>query len=316
MDKNGFIKYLENKDYAQKTISHSVRCVDLFFRQISKEDIQITAPDVLKYLEYLKNVKKLQNVSCATHLTALKHYFSFLYHTGQIDRNPCLLLKIRGTKRKILHKIYTPDELDEFFDNYYQLFVRNYDHSRIKSDRGRKLSALGRERNAAILSILVHQGIITTEAGRIEIQDLDLIKATLKIRGTKNHNERTIPLKATQIGLLMHYLHHIRPQLLEYQAAETDKLFLALPAIDKKKKENDITDKVFVQLSNQIKTIDKQFINLQQVRASVITFWVKTQGLRKAQYLAGHRFVSSTEKYVYNDLDDLTDDINKLHPFL
>jgi hypothetical protein len=68
-------------------------------------------------------------------------------------------------------------------------------------------------------------------------------------------------------------------------------------------------------LSRQVKSIDKQFFNFLQVRASIITFWIKTQGLRKAQYLAEHRNISTTEAYLPNNLDGLIDDINKLHPF-
>ena len=147
------------------------------------------------------------------------------------------------------------------------------------------------------------------------MNDLDLIKATLKIRGSKRHNERILPLKATQIGLFMNYLQNIRPQLLEYHTKESNKLFLSLPDFSKKSTNNDGSMNILNRLAKQIKTIDRQFLNFKQLRASVITFWLKTQGLRKTQYLAGHKWISSTENYLPNNLDDLTDDINKLHPF-
>lgn len=35
---------------------------------------------------------------------------------------------------------------------------------------------------------------------------------------------------------------------------------------------------------------------------------------REVQYRAGHRYVSSTENYLVNDLEDLQEDINKYHP--
>jgi site-specific recombinase XerD len=282
---------------------------------MKKEDIQVTKPDILKYLEYLKR-KGLQNVTRQHHLITLNHYFTFLYQSGQIAQNPCLLLKIRGTGKKQLHKIYTAEELEQLYDNYYLLFVRNYDDSQHRHEAQRHYSVLYRERNALIVSILFNQGTSTSEIEKIETGDIDLIKATLKIRGGKRGKNRVLPLKATQIGLFMHYLQNVRPQLTEYQTKESEKLFLPLPAISYKKTENDMTRGVFTPIATQIKSIDKQFINFQQIRASVITFWIKTQGLRKAQHLAGHRCICTTEKYVANDLDNLTDDINKLHPFL
>jgi site-specific recombinase XerD len=316
MDKKGFIAYTESKGLAPLTQEQYLLSLQLFFKWAKKEDIQVTKPDILKYLEYLKKRKGLQNVTRRNHLIALNHYFNFLYKDEQISSNPCLLLKIRGTNKKTLHKIYTPEELDQLFDNYYLLFVRNYDDSRHRHEAQRQYSALYRERNALIVNILFNQGTSTSEIEKIELDDIDLIKATLKIRGGKRGSDRTLPLKATQIGLFMHYLQNIRPKLLEYQMAESDKLFLSLPSGSYKKTDNNMARGVFTPLTAQIRTIDKQFFNFQQVRASVITFWIKTQGLRKAQHLAGHRYICTTEKYVGNDLENLTEDINKLHPFL
>jgi len=313
IQKEAFTAYLQGRGFAKRTQEECLMKLNVFFKWLRKEDIQVTKPDILKYLEHLKN-KGLQNVTRKHHLTALNHYFTFLYKEEQITDNPCLFLKIRGTKRKTLYKIYTPEELDQLFDNYYQIFVRNYDDSHQRHDLQRQCSALSKERNALILSILINQGVVVTEIGKIEIEDLDLIKATLKIRGGKRLNDRILPLKATQIGLFINYLQNIRPQILEYNTNDSDKLFLSLSAIGKKSTTGKLTY-CFEDFAKQIKLIDKQFLNFTQIRASVITFWIKTAGLRKAQYLAGHRNISTTEAYLPNDLDDLIEDINKMHPF-
>jgi site-specific recombinase XerD len=310
-----FISYLQSRDLKAKTITELIRLAEQFFAEVKKEDIQITKPDVLKFLEYLKNSRKVQNAYRSYYLNALNHYFTFLCREGKISRNPCLFLKIRGIHKRKLYKIYTPEELEQLFDNYFQLFVRAYDDSRIP-ENNRKQSKLSKERNALVLSILFNQGASTAEIEKIELSDIDLIRASLKIRGGGKLNERTVPLKAPQIGLIMHYLQNIRPQLLEYHASDTGRLFLPLAKDSRKGTDHKILNYAFFVLTSQLKSIDKQFLNVLQVRASVITFWIKTQGLRKAQYLAGHRCVSSTERYQQNNLDNLTDDINKLHPFL
>jgi len=318
MDKKGFIKYMEGKNYALTTIRTRIKYVEHFLAKVKKEDIQVTKPDVLKFLEYLKNRRTLQNTSRRHFLNAINCYFDCLLQNGQIDKNPCMLLKIRGQKRKTLYKIYTSEELDTLFDNYYNVCVRNYDYSRYRYSEQKERSALAKERNAVILSILINQGATTGEVAKIQTGDIDLTKATLKIQGGRHSNERTIPLKATQIGLLMHYLQNIRPQFMEYQTKETDKLILLLPRGNGNRQQaNDkYIANVFSFLAKNLQTIDKQFFNFLQIRASVITNWLKTTNLRKTQYLAGHRFVSSTESYQVNNLDSLIDDINKLHPFL
>jgi integrase/recombinase XerD len=46
----------------------------------------------------------------------------------------------------------------------------------------------------------------------------------------------------------------------------------------------------------------------------VITHWLKTHNLREVQYMAGNRWVSSTERYQQNNLEDLQNEINQYHP--
>jgi len=178
-----FVKYLESKEFAQRTQKECLLNLKQFFDWIhtcaehgrSKEDLQITKPDILKYLEHLKN-KGLQNVTRKNYLTAINHYFTFLYENEQITSNPCQFLKIRGANKKTLHKTYTPEELDQLFDNYYQLYICSYDDSRQRHEHSRLCSALGRERNAAVLSILINQGATTKEIERIEIGDLAIYR--------------------------------------------------------------------------------------------------------------------------------------------
>jgi site-specific recombinase XerD len=166
-----------------------------------------------------------------------------------------------------------------------------------------------------MLSVLIYQGTTTGEVEKIELDDLDMKKATVTIQGGRKGNKRILPLQAAQMGLLIHYLQHTRPQLSEYHTKESNRLFLSLPPLGKKTTAQNELECVFRPIAEQIKSIDKQFLNFKQVRASVITNWLKAQGLRKAQYLAGHRQICCTERYITNDLTGLIDDINTLHPF-
>ncbi len=57
-----------------------------------------------------------------------------------------------------------------------------------------------------------------------------------------------------------------------------------------------------------------QVKNPKQIRASVITWWLKNYNLRQVQYMAGHKCVSSTERYQLNNLDKLQEKLEKYHP--
>jgi integrase/recombinase XerD len=47
---------------------------------------------------------------------------------------------------------------------------------------------------------------------------------------------------------------------------------------------------------------------------SVITNWLKKHSLRETQYLAGHKYVSSTARYQTTNLDDLQQALKDHHP--
>lgn len=310
-----FIQYMQGRNYSETTQKMYLRSVNLFLEWIDKEQTQITKKDVLKYLEYLKTQKNLKNVSRKMELTGINHYFTFLYQSEQTTQNPCSFLKIRGIEKVSLYRTFAPEQLTQLFDDYYTVFVKNYDYTRTPPNRLTE-TKLNKERNAVILNLLIHQGTTTKEIDKMLLQDINLSKASVKIRGGKRSNERNLQLKAEQIGLLINYIQNIRPQFLTSRNQESEKLFFPYPNTGNQKSRNSesLMD-LFKPLTAQVKTIEAHFINFKQVRASVITNWLKVHGLRKTQYMAGHRYIRGTEYYLPNNLEDLTNDISKHHPF-
>ena len=51
-----------------------------------------------------------------------------------------------------------------------------------------------------------------------------------------------------------------------------------------------------------------------KIRESVIVFWLKSKDIRTVQYMAGHKYVSSTERYQELDLEHLKEQIEQFHP--
>ena len=309
-----FKQYLQSKNHSPSTQEAYLRYVNEFTKWINTDPINCTKKDVLSYLEHLKKQRTQENQTRKNHLIALNHYFTFLQQNESVVINPCSFIKIRGAKKQSLYRTFAPQELQQLFDKYYLLYVQNFDVNHIPQNQ-RKQAILSKERNAIVLSVLLYQGTTTKEIDQIELNDLDLIRATLKIKGSKKSNERVLSLKAEQIGLLINYIQNVRPQIVELKPTESEKLFLSMPDFSHKSAENQTLMHIFKALTKQVKTLDKNFLNFKQIRASVITNWIQTNGLRKAQNYAGHRYISSTENYLPNDLQSLTDDINKLHPF-
>lgn len=120
-----FKNYLQQQDKSPVTIKEYARQVSLFISWYGDQDtINVQKKDILNYLSYLKHHKNHQAVSSNHGLIALRHYFDCLVGQGIICLNPTALIKLRGVKKRRLHYIYTPEELTELADSYYQLYVK------------------------------------------------------------------------------------------------------------------------------------------------------------------------------------------------
>ena len=67
-------------------------------------------------------------------------------------------------------------------------------------------------------------------------------------------------------------------------------------------------------LMARVRRLNPSVVNVKHIRSSVIVEWLKRYNLRKVQYLAGHRYISSTEWYVDNVLEGLQESIKRFHP--
>ena len=122
-----FINYLESKNHSKTTQKAYLRNVNLFLEWYKKEPINCTKKDILKYLEHLQNKKLQENITRRNALIAINHYFTFLHKNEEVQSNPTALIKIRGTHKRQLYKIYTAEELNNLYDNYYHTFIRNFE---------------------------------------------------------------------------------------------------------------------------------------------------------------------------------------------
>lgn len=300
---NEFKTFLQKKGLSISTQKFYCYQVERFLQWYKDDAINAQTKDVLKYLDYLQNKRSLQNITRRNHLISIDHYFQFI-GLG----NTTAFIKLKGTKKRKLNYIYSTEELTALYDNYHAVYIQNFDPLDWKT------SLAGKWRNYIMLGCLVFQGVQTNELDALTVNDLDFTKATLKINPkTSRGNARTLTLEATQIGAFMCYLQTIRPQ---FKANNTDKLFLPVPKYMRKEdKHKQSIMPALRHLNKELKTLHKNYHKMTQLRASVITYWIKNLGLRKAQYMAGHKSIVSTEEYIHNDLESLVDDISKFNPF-
>jgi len=310
-----FETYMQSKGLSPSSIGCYKRIAEVFNAWYGNDDIiNCQKKDILNYLNHLKN-KDVQTITRNHYLIALHHYFEALTEDGLIASNPTAFIKLQGVNRRKLSRIYTPEELTELVDKYYLLEVKRAEENLTLSMRKgfHKIRFLALTRNYAMLQFFVWQGVTSGELLRLKTDDIQLHRATVTIpAGIRQGNTRTLPLHATQIGSLIQYLNEIRPY---FETKDTNStLFLPIPQ-NSFKANKEAKSAIFKPLILQLKQLDRNFIDFVQLRTSVITYWIKNYGLRKAQYLAGHKCITSTEDYLPNHIEDLADDITKFNPF-
>ncbi len=261
-----------------------------------------TTQEVTRYLEKLSR-KRLENKTKYIRLNSLQHYYNWQIQLGNRDDNPVKPIKIRGTRTRKLYDIFSMQELEQL---YYGYEIPQEDDPRHRRNWWQE-HLLTRRRNKVMLGLIIYQGLTTAEIDRITADDLQLRKGNIFIRGGRKSNERILELKSHQIMELMEYQLQTRPELLRLAGKETTQLFAS-------KGKNVQSNHNWKNLSQVLKETHKKFKNFKQVRASVITHWLGIYNLREVQYMAGHRYVSSTENYFINRLEDLQNDIDKYHP--
>ena len=291
-----FTEYLTIKGYSKSTTCGMALSARQFVCWTEEENIpsgSIRYADVTAYIQTLKNrgiKQKTQN----TYIAGIKKYLDFLTEQGVMTTNPAAHIKLRGTNQRNLYTILSTEELESL---YYQY----------PTDHKKNALQLAARQNKIITGLFVWQGLRTEDVCRLTVADIKLREGKITIPGGRKTEGRTLTLQSHQIIDLMDFIHETRKEILGLRNAESTQLFVGLAG-------SPVIYSIMKSVIDQLKKQQPKLKNAKQIRASVITHWLKQYNLRKVQHMAGHRYVSSTEKFKINDLEGLQEEIQRYHP--
>jgi site-specific recombinase XerD len=291
---NNYRAYLQEQGYSETTITGNEKQVEHFKKWCKRNHTLPTEIDYktsLKFIKYLTrkgNSKKTIN----HRLRSIKIYFNYLIDEAYRVDNPIENTIVKGAKRTINYDLLEADELE---DLYYSFETENI------KDKYHRLTA---KRSKIITGLIVYQGLNTTDLSKLKTEHLQLSKGKIYIPSTRRSNARELELKPWQIMEFIEYQNEILPLLQKRIKNDTEQLFPI----------NTRFNVLTSQIMKKLKKYNQKTENIKQVRASVITNWLGQYNLRKVQYLAGHRYISSTERYLQDDLENLHEIVNNFHP--
>jgi site-specific recombinase XerD len=303
-DYSKFNEWLLLKRYSPATAATTIRATEYFRQWAATENMfeleEINYSDAMMFMQWSSKHGASQK-TIANYLNHIRKFYQFLMSEGAVKENPVAHIKVQGIKRKIYYDVLNTEELKILYQLYPTSIVIQDKHMPPQSK-----NILSRKRNKVILSLLIYQGLRVEEVAKINLQDLQLREGKITVHSQRRTAARTMKLESHQVYELMDYIHEIRKQFLEVHGT-SEKLFLQWSKTDNF---YCVTQMMLVHL----RKINSRIKNFDQIRASVITAWLKQYDLRKVQYLAGHKYVSSTEEYKANNIDELQDDVIKYHP--
>jgi integrase/recombinase XerD len=301
----GLGKYLSKEDYNENTIRQYLNYTAYFLewmKENNQTEKQIKYPELLSYINHCKDNNDSTRL-INRKLASIRKYYEHLELEGKANKNPASGLFLKGKKNGIPNNLLSKEELQQTYESYISYDLRT-------------------ARNKAILSLIINQALTSGELQRLEPGNLKLKSGKIEIIGTKSSNGRALELEASQIIELQEYLQITRPEILKalktpnWAGRKADKpnftvlekhLFISLNGAIRLKNS-------LLHLTAALKKINPKIRDLRQLRQSVITEWLKTEDVRNVQYKAGHKHVSTTERYQTNNLEDLQEALNDPSP--
>lgn len=168
-----FIRELKIRRYSPNTIESYLSDLKQFFSTINKKPEEITAEDILSYIDSLEDFKAS---SINRKLATFKAFFKFLKDKSQISSNPASNLK-RIKQKDTLPKYLTLEEVLDIINK-----PKN-------------------KRHQLILNLLFYTGLRVSELINIRVKDINLNDMLIKVMG-KGRRERVVPIPS-KIGELV-----------------------------------------------------------------------------------------------------------------
>lgn len=282
--------YLAKQGYRKSTVCGHLQDLRRFENWCKDQDINPTKASYENLLKFIQ-FKQKASVSKSTinnHLNSIHKYFDYLIKSNERKDNPAKDLRLKNRGKTIYKQLLMPDQLEDLYMSFQQRQEWEY-----KGECTKKTH----RRNCVVLGLLVYQGVQTSELSLLEKGQLNLLQGSVYIPSSAKGNSRILKLNASQILPIQNYLQDL--------PKEQEKLFV----------NGKLSNCVTWIMKTLRKSIEKDDLNAQHIRASVIMNWLKLYNIRQVQYMTGHKQISTTERYKEQDIGDLQKQLEQFHPF-
>lgn len=276
---SSFADYLTAKGLSASTVVHYVREVSLLESALGMSGASMGYSDLYGWLRLQQRQGKSKSYQ-QHRLGIFRHYFGYLVGLGVRTDHPGQHLYLHRAQCKRVDEWLPFSSLESLFDCYESLYPDSLE-------------------NQVLLSLLIYQGLTVSDLKVLKLGCFDFKKGKLTVASGRRSHGRVLSLDLRQMLLLIQFT-------CSAALDEEGLLFWGeSPAYVKNK---------VGRLMQVARGLCPGLKNAVHIRGSVLVHWLRSEDLRIVQYKAGHRYVSSTERYQVAHLEELQQAIGKVHP--
>ena len=194
-----FLDYItEEKGYSQNTLAayrNDLSQFAMFLQGRVSSWGEVTRDTIIDYIMAMKGEQEYASSTVARKVAAIKSFFHYLVSHGELEDDPTATLDSPKV-RKQLPKAISPENME-----------------RLLAEPGREQTPKAL-RDRALLEVLYATGLRVTELVSLDVDDVNLASATLRVIRPKDKRERLVPIHQRAIEPLQDYLERGRIQLL------------------------------------------------------------------------------------------------------
>lgn len=279
-------KYLIQKGFTTKTIKGYMILIEVFLSwcRVYKVNPDKASLEELYDYQSFNRQRGDKPRTMQSKIGVIKHYYRFIKRKD----NPAKLIQTEKPEKKLPKNLLEEQTMMDIY-----LDCKAVDSIQL--------------RNKTMFGLFIFQGLTRSEIELLETQHIDFEKNRMYVPSTVMTNRRYLALHPIQKRELKQYLNEIRPELMERYNKTTSRLFFST------RDGKGLTD-VHNQMLKLYKTLFPELVSFQQLRYSNISMWVQQHGLRKAQYMAGLKNVTSLLRFQLKDKEKLKRKLNVVHP--
>jgi integrase/recombinase XerC len=230
---------------------------------------------------------KLSVVTVRRKLAAVRAVFKFSMQEGTIASNPATRLRTPKVKQR-LPEVMSAEKTNNLLDSV---------------ESGKVVEMPDKDRDVALLELMYGCGIRVSELVGIDLDDIDLRKGWLRVRG-KGNKERQVPVAAHAVEAVNVYL--------EKRSAQPSERALFLNSRGARLGDRQV--RRLVKLYAVLVAGDST-VHPHSFRHAYATHLLSDGAdLRSIQELLGHARLSTTQKYTQVSLKDLQAVYDRAHP--